>query len=48
LSWLGREDSNLRMAESKSTNFLRDINGHSEILARFARCDIKSLKHVCC
>jgi hypothetical protein len=29
-SWLGREDSNLRMVESKSANPLNDFNGHSE------------------
>jgi hypothetical protein len=28
--WLGREDSNLRMAESKSSYFACSINGHSE------------------
>jgi hypothetical protein len=28
--WLGREDSNLRMVESKSANTLNDFNGHSE------------------
>jgi hypothetical protein len=28
--WLGREDSNLRMVESKSANPLNDFNGHSE------------------
>jgi hypothetical protein len=29
-AWLGREDSNLRMVESKSANPLNDFNGHSE------------------
>ena len=29
-AWLGREDSNLRMVESKSANRLNDFNGHSE------------------
>jgi hypothetical protein len=28
--WLGRQDSNLGMAESKSSYFLLFINGHSE------------------
>src|SRR5262249_44629708 len=30
LRWLGREDSNLRMAESKSDQFAFSFNGHSE------------------
>ncbi|MBR0844799.1 hypothetical protein JQ607_31765 [Bradyrhizobium liaoningense] len=30
--WLGREGSNLRMAESKSAANLNEINGYSEIL----------------
>ena len=29
-AWLGREDSNLRMAESKSSYFACSTNGHSE------------------
>src|SRR5258708_15527700 len=33
--WLGREDSNLRMAESKSTYFAFDFKGHSEKSANF-------------
>jgi hypothetical protein len=33
--WLGREDSNLRMAESKSDQFANDINVHSEKLSKF-------------
>jgi hypothetical protein len=28
--WLGREGSNLRMAESKSDYFTNDFNAHSE------------------
>jgi hypothetical protein len=28
--WLGRQDSNLGTAESKSDNFLFEINAHSE------------------
>jgi hypothetical protein len=33
--WLGREDSNLRMAESKSDKFANVINMHSEKIAKF-------------
>jgi hypothetical protein len=33
--WLGREDSNLRMAESKSDRFTNNINAHSEKIAKF-------------
>ena len=33
--WLGREDSNLRMAESKSDEFANDIDMHSEKIAKF-------------
>src|SRR6266404_4863310 len=33
--WLGREDSNLRMAESKSKWFALFINAHSEKLRKF-------------
>jgi hypothetical protein len=29
-SWLGREDSNLRMVESKSARILNDFNGFSD------------------
>jgi hypothetical protein len=38
--WLGREDSNLRMAESKSSGFLLGFNAHSE---NFARLDLLSI-----
>jgi hypothetical protein len=31
--WLGREDSNLRMVESKSDYFTSDFKAHSEKLA---------------
>jgi hypothetical protein len=31
--WLGREDSNLRMVESKSGRTFNEINAHSEKLA---------------
>jgi hypothetical protein len=30
LQWLGREDSNLRMAESKSDQFFNEISAGSE------------------
>jgi hypothetical protein len=33
--WLGREESNLRMAESKSDYFSCKINAHSEKIAKF-------------
>jgi len=33
--WLGREDSNLRMAESKSDLFAFKINAHSEKERKF-------------
>ncbi len=33
--WLGRQDSNLGMAESKSTCFAFDFNDHSEKSANF-------------
>jgi hypothetical protein len=33
--WLGREDSNLRMAESKSTSFTLFLNCGSENLPKF-------------
>jgi hypothetical protein len=29
-AWLGREDSNLRMVESKSGRTFNEINAHSE------------------
>ena len=41
--WLGRQDSNLGMAESKSDQFSCDINAHSEFLAAFWCLPIKSL-----
>jgi hypothetical protein len=34
VTWLGREDSNLRMAESKSEGFPSKINAHSEKLRK--------------
>jgi hypothetical protein len=34
--WLGRQDSNLGMAESKSTCFLFWINAHSEKQRKFS------------
>ena len=34
-SWLGRQDSNLGMAESKSEYFPFEINAHSEKIAKF-------------
>jgi hypothetical protein len=34
-AWLGREDSNLRMAESKSSYFPCFVNVYSEKLAKF-------------
>jgi hypothetical protein len=33
--WLGRQDSNLGMAESKSDQFACEINAHSEKIAKF-------------
>jgi hypothetical protein len=33
--WLGRQDSNLGMAESKSNHFANYINAHSEKIAKF-------------
>jgi hypothetical protein len=41
--WLGQEDSNLRMAESKSDRFHCKINVHSEKLREFAPKCINSL-----
>jgi len=35
-AWLGREDSNLRMVESKSTGILNNFNGLSDETADFA------------
>jgi hypothetical protein len=35
MSWLGREDSNLRITESKSDHFSFEINAHSEKNAKF-------------
>jgi hypothetical protein len=34
-AWLGREDSNLRMVESKSAYSTNESNGHSEKIAKF-------------
>jgi hypothetical protein len=41
--WLGREDSNLRMAESKSAYFPFENNAHSEKFAKFDPLSVKSL-----
>jgi len=41
--WLGREDSNLRMAESKSDCFAIKINAYSEKQAKSSACDINRL-----
>ena len=35
-AWLGREDSNLRMVESKSGNPLNNFNEHSEKSVEFS------------
>jgi hypothetical protein len=37
LAWLGRQDSNLGIAESKSNDFRLFINGHSE---NSGECDV--------
>jgi hypothetical protein len=42
--WLGREDSNLRMAESKSVNFPNRINSHFEIKRDFPLSLINALQ----
>jgi hypothetical protein len=34
-AWLGREDSNLRMGESKSGRTFNEINEHSELIEEF-------------
>jgi hypothetical protein len=41
--WLGREDSNLRMVESKSGNFSNDLNEHSEKSVEFGSLQINGL-----
>jgi hypothetical protein len=41
--WLGREDSNLRMAESKSDKFSFEINVHSE---KFEEFDLLSINRL--
>jgi hypothetical protein len=41
--WLGRQDSNLGMAESKSICFLIKINAHSENCTEFAPNPINRL-----
>jgi hypothetical protein len=41
--WLGREDSNLRMAESKSDNFSFSVSQHSENVAEIASREINRL-----
>src|SRR5271157_1294403 len=42
-SWLGREDSNLRMAESKSDQFSFLISRHSEKAAKIRSSGINGL-----
>jgi hypothetical protein len=42
-AWLGREDSNLRMVESKSRNFPLFINAHSEKLQKFTSISLNWL-----
>src|SRR5277367_4690545 len=44
--WLGREESNLRMAESKSGQFSFLINRHSEKTAKFSPNSINRLGRV--
>jgi hypothetical protein len=44
VSWLGREDSNLRMAESKSAYFCFEINAHSEKIENFEPLPINRLR----
>ena len=41
--WLGREDSNLRMVESKSGRTFNKIKGHSEKIAEFSLKRINTL-----
>src|SRR5262249_8503351 len=41
--WLGREDSNLRMAESKSTYFACLVNAYSEKFSKIDRLPLKRL-----
>ena len=43
-AWLGREDSNLRMVESKSGYFTNDFNEHSEIIMKFGFSSINTLE----
>jgi len=43
LKWLGREDSNLRMAESKSDKLPYKINACSEKTRKFAPRSVNSL-----
>ena len=42
-AWLGREDSNLRMVESKSGNPLNDFSGYSEKSVEFSLRSINML-----
>ena len=42
-AWLGREDSNLRMVESKSGHFANDFNAYSEKSVGFGLKGIKRL-----
>jgi len=43
IGWLGREDSNLRMAESKSDYFSFELKAHSEKIKKFERLSINGL-----
>jgi hypothetical protein len=43
LNWLGRLDSNQGMAESKSDQFARNINAHSEKIAKFDPLSVNRL-----
>jgi hypothetical protein len=42
-AWLGREDSNLRMVESKSGRTFNKINAHSEKLQKFTSISLNKL-----
>jgi len=45
-AWLGREGSNLRMAESKSDGTVSKINAYSEFRRKFDPRDINYLSNV--
>jgi hypothetical protein len=45
-NWLGREDSNLRMGESKSARTLSTVNAHSEYGAISAAICINRLARI--